>query len=93
MNFTTSFARAARLDLLEIARYIARDNPPRAISYSQELVDFCIKISKTPFSAPVMKERKNQGYRKENTAIILSFIASKKTRLKYFALCTALGIT
>ncbi|MDB5801366.1 MAG: plasmid stabilization protein [Rhodocyclales bacterium] len=42
------FAALARDDLLEIARYIARDNPARARSFVVELRDQCDLLAKHP---------------------------------------------
>jgi toxin ParE1/3/4 len=41
-------APLARLDLKEIGDYIARDNPQRAISFVDELVGHCHKLTTQP---------------------------------------------
>ncbi len=48
------FSREANDDLERIAEYIARDNPIRAVSFINELVDAAIQITEAPQAfAPV----------------------------------------
>ena len=42
------FAALARDDLLDIARYIARDNPNRARSFVAELREQCVVLAQNP---------------------------------------------
>ena len=42
------FSALAHEDLLEIARYIARNNPPRARSFVRELRQQCVALSQQP---------------------------------------------
>lgn len=42
------FSALAHEDLLEIARYIARNNPPRARSFVRELRQQCVVLSQQP---------------------------------------------
>lgn len=42
------FTPQARRDLAEIADYIARDNPRRAVSFIEELEQRCIALAKAP---------------------------------------------
>ena len=46
------FSPRARLDLEEIADYIARDNPSRAVSFVAELTAHCLQIAENPESYP-----------------------------------------
>jgi toxin ParE1/3/4 len=46
------FSPRARLDLEEIAEYIARDNPSRAISFAGEIKAHCLRITENPESYP-----------------------------------------
>jgi toxin ParE1/3/4 len=43
-----SFSPAARDDLIEIAVYIAQDNPTRALTFVDELEDRCIDLGNAP---------------------------------------------
>ena len=43
-----SFSPAARDDLMEIAVYIAQDNPTRALTFVDELEDRCIGLGNAP---------------------------------------------
>lgn len=43
-----SFAPAAKADLIEIAIYIAQDNPDRALSFVDELEARCFKLGQHP---------------------------------------------
>lgn len=47
------FAAPARLDLFEIGLFIARDNQERALSFSAELEDACLRLSHFPERFPV----------------------------------------
>jgi toxin ParE1/3/4 len=46
------FSPRAQLDLEEIAEYIARDNPGRAVSFAAELKAHCVRIADNPGSHP-----------------------------------------
>lgn len=47
-----SLSPRAATDLEEIADFIARDNPSRAVSFIQELETRCFKIAETPEAFP-----------------------------------------
>jgi toxin ParE1/3/4 len=51
-------APEARHDLRGIAEYIAKDNPPRAESYIQELNDKIRAVAKRPMLYPIRDEWK-----------------------------------
>lgn len=42
------FAPAAKTDLQEISNHIARDNPVRALSFVDELIDHCYTLTDMP---------------------------------------------
>ncbi len=50
------FSPLAEQDLEEIGDYIARDNPPRAVSFIREIRERCIKITAAPTGAPLRHE-------------------------------------
>jgi len=50
------FAPAARADLFDIADYIARDNPARAVSFVEELKAVCKRAAAFPEAAPMRPE-------------------------------------
>jgi len=50
------FSRFAELDLEEIADYIARDNPRRALSFIGEIRERCRIIVAFPEGAPLREE-------------------------------------
>ncbi len=50
------FSTFAELDLEEIADYIARDNPRRALSYIGEICERCHNIVTFPEAAPLHEE-------------------------------------
>lgn len=56
------FSVFAELDLEEIADYIARDNPRRALSYLREIREHCRNIVTFPKAAPLCEEL-GQGIR------------------------------
>ena len=43
----------AELDLEEIGDYIARDNPPRAVSFIREIRERCTTLAANPAAAPL----------------------------------------
>jgi len=51
-----SFSPLAEIDLEEIADYIARDNPRRALSFVRELRERCEKIAAFPEAARLRPE-------------------------------------
>jgi len=51
-----SFSPLAEIDLEEIADYIARDNPRRALSFVRELRERCEKIVSFPEAARLRPE-------------------------------------
>ncbi len=50
------FSTIAEVDLEEIADYIARDNPRRALSFIHEIRERCQKIVIFPEAAPLREE-------------------------------------
>jgi toxin ParE1/3/4 len=50
------FSRRAEADLEEIAAYIARDNPARAVSFVRELRQHCQHLLTFPEAAPMRPE-------------------------------------
>jgi toxin ParE1/3/4 len=50
------FSPLAELDLEEIADYIVRDNPSRALSFIREIREQCAKITAMPLAAPLRNE-------------------------------------
>ena len=50
------FSPAAQFDLIEIASFIARDNPARAYSYVDELEKTCEALSDFPELGPARPE-------------------------------------
>ena len=58
------FSPLAELDLEEIGDYIARDNPPRAVSFVREIREQCARITASPLGAPLRPEL-GEGIRME----------------------------
>ena len=54
----------ARLDLLEIAQYIANDSVDRAVSFTEELVDQCYAIGDFPKAYPLIPRYEKHGVRR-----------------------------
>lgn len=50
------FSRRAEADLDEIAAYISRDNPPRAISFIREIREHCRRLVDFPEAASLRPE-------------------------------------
>lgn len=54
----------ARQDLIAIGDYIARDNPVRALSFVQELVDKCTSLASMPLGYAVVPRYEAKGIRR-----------------------------
>ena len=50
------FSPLAERDLEEIGDYIARNNPPRAVSFIRQIRMRCVKITANPMAAPLRHE-------------------------------------
>lgn len=55
---------AAELDLIQIGEHIARDNHARAVSFVQELLDHCLKLSDMPRMYPLVPRYEHWGVRR-----------------------------
>lgn len=56
------FSPLAELDIEDISDYIARENPQRADSFVQEILDRCDKIADMPLASPLRPEL-GEGFR------------------------------
>lgn len=55
---------AAKADLLAIRRTIAADNPTRAVSFVEELLDRCLALADTPRAYPLVPRYERFGIRR-----------------------------
>jgi addiction module RelE/StbE family toxin len=55
---------AAKADLLAIRRYIEADNPTRAVSFVEELLDRCQALADTPRAYPLVPRYEHFGIRR-----------------------------
>jgi len=55
---------AAKADLLAIRRYIEADNPSRALSFVEELLDRCLALADTPRAYPLVPRYERYGIRR-----------------------------
>lgn len=55
---------AAISDLATIGRYIARDSPERARTFTEELLDCCQQIAETPKAFPLVPRYESRGIRR-----------------------------
>ena len=55
---------AALQDLAEIGAYIARDNPERAVSFIDELLEHCERLGAQPLRNPLVPRYKAHGIRR-----------------------------
>jgi addiction module RelE/StbE family toxin len=55
---------AAKADLLAIRRYIGADNPTRALSFVEELLDRCLVLADTPRAYPLVPRYERFGIRR-----------------------------
>ena len=55
---------AAKADLLAIRRTIGADNPTRAVSFVEELLDRCLALADTPRAYPLVPRYERFGIRR-----------------------------
>lgn len=55
----------SRADLAGIGEYIARENPARAASFVDELIDACEAVALVPLGAPLISGRGPPGLRRK----------------------------
>jgi plasmid stabilization system protein ParE len=55
---------AAKADLLAIRRTIEADNPTRALSFNEELLDRCLALADTPKAYPFVPRYERFGIRR-----------------------------
>jgi plasmid stabilization system protein ParE len=67
------WTRAAQADLQEISDYIKVDNPARAVSFVNEIVDAGEAISDMPRAFPLVPRLEEQGIRRRNFGRYLIF--------------------
>lgn len=60
------FAPAARDDLTEIGEWIAQDNPSRAVSFLDELIDCANDLVNGPYRYPEVDAKRYPGVRRRN---------------------------
>lgn len=58
------FSSEAKSDLLQIAVFIAKDNPIRALSFTDELEQKCLDIADMPKAFPMVSELVEIGIRR-----------------------------
>jgi toxin ParE1/3/4 len=55
---------AAKADLRAIRNYIATENPVRAASFTDELLDHCLRLSEMPLRYPLVPRYERWGIRR-----------------------------
>lgn len=55
---------AAKADLVNIAEFISQNNPQRAISFVDELLDRCLSLSDMPRAYPLVSRYAHYGVRR-----------------------------
>jgi addiction module RelE/StbE family toxin len=58
------FAPAAKLDLFNIGEHIRRENPARALSFVDELIDRCLTLADLPRRHPLVPRYEHWGIRR-----------------------------
>ncbi|MGI4879618.1 MAG: type II toxin-antitoxin system RelE/ParE family toxin [Janthinobacterium lividum] len=75
------FSTAAMTDLAAIGDYIATDNPPRAESFVQELIDSCAGIEDMPRAFPLVPRYEDRGIRRRRHGRYLIFYRIGRERI------------
>jgi toxin ParE1/3/4 len=58
------FTDEAKADLLQIGEWIAEDNPPRALTFVDELETCCARLTAMPRAYPLVPRHENSGVRR-----------------------------
>ncbi|MDP3316243.1 MAG: type II toxin-antitoxin system RelE/ParE family toxin, partial [Devosia sp.] len=75
-----AFTEEAEADLQAIGDYIAYDNPDRAASFVEEIIDRCLKIGQNPSAFALVPRYAHLGIRKRSFGSYLIFYrASEET--------------
>ena len=61
-----SLTRDARNDLVVIGRHIAKDNPPRAVTFVAELEDAAQRLGEMPRAFPLVPRYEHYGIRRRS---------------------------
>jgi plasmid stabilization system protein ParE len=61
---TLVFTDEAKVDLLHIGRWIARDNPVRAATFVDEITNRCAKLIEMPYAYPLVSRLEKSGLRR-----------------------------
>ena len=61
-----SLTRDARNDLVAIGRHIAKDNPPRAVTFVAELEDAAQRLGEMPRAFPLVPRYEHHGIRRRS---------------------------
>lgn len=75
------FSPASEADLVEIASFIARDNPERALTFVDELEGACAKLLDFPQSG-VARPDIRQGLRSKPHGLIFYSVANNIVRIE-----------
>lgn len=71
----------AEQDLDAIASHIARDNPPRALTFLQEIRDQCLGLATMPERFPLVPRYAAHGIRKRSHGNYLIFYRAEHDRI------------
>lgn len=83
------FAPAAKLDLLSIGENIGQENPTRAISFVDELIDRCYTLADLPRRYPLVPRYEHWGIRRRVYGNYLIFIGCARMPWISSTSCTA----
>jgi toxin ParE1/3/4 len=75
-------AEAAKADLAAIQDYIAQDNPARAGSFTDELLDCCAALSETHAAFPLVPRYETSGIRRRVYDRYLIFYRVRKSTVE-----------
>lgn len=79
-SFVLRFTQAAERDLEEIADYIARDNPKRALSFVRELREACGILATAPYAFAPPPRYRAQGVRmRVHKSYLIFYVVSAET--------------
>lgn len=76
------FANAAKADLVAIGDYISQDNPDRASTFIDEIVDCCERLAMKPYAHALVPRFADFGIRKRTFGNYLIFYHASEERVE-----------
>lgn len=84
-----AFTEQAETDLEAIGDYIARDNPERAVSFVEEIVERCERLGERPYAFALVPRYAHAGVRHRSFGNYLIFYRASDDRVEILHILNA----